>query len=94
MSVNGQMTYAQLFSTVRNGPYRFRVFVKLPTRATEIEFAVSAWSPASRNPLTRLHAMWSDSNFQLIEDSPVFAKVMTTSLWDLKSSEILVEGRP
>lgn len=45
MSVNGQMTYAQLFSTVRNGPYRFRVFVKLPNRAAEIEFAVSAWSP-------------------------------------------------
>lgn len=45
MSVNGQMTYAQLFSTVRNGPYRFRVFVKLPNRAAEIEFAVAAWSP-------------------------------------------------
>ena len=45
MSVNGQMTYAQLFSAVRNGPYRFRVFVKLPNRATDIEFAVSAWSP-------------------------------------------------
>ncbi|MDI1235887.1 MAG: hypothetical protein PSV26_00220 [Polaromonas sp.] len=45
MSVNGQMTYGQLFSTARSGPYRFRVMVKLASRATEIEFAVSAWSP-------------------------------------------------
>lgn len=45
LSVNGQMTYAQQFSTVRNGSYRFRVLVKLPSQATDIEFAVSAWSP-------------------------------------------------
>lgn len=45
MSIDGQMTYGQLFSTARSGPYRFRVLVKLPSRATEIEFEVSAWSP-------------------------------------------------
>lgn len=45
MNINAQMTYGQLFSTARSGPYRFRVFVKLPGRATEIEFEVSAWSP-------------------------------------------------
>lgn len=45
MNMNGQTTYGQLFSTARSGPYRFRIFVKLPSRATEIEFAVSAWSP-------------------------------------------------
>ncbi|MDO9196852.1 hypothetical protein [Rhodoferax sp.] len=45
MSVDGQMTYGQVFSTAKNGPYRFRVLVKLPNRGSEIEFAVSAWSP-------------------------------------------------
>ncbi|MBT9508649.1 hypothetical protein [Rhodoferax sp.] len=50
MSVDGQMTYGQLFSTVRNGPYRFRVLVKLPSRAAEIEFEVSAWSSHRETP--------------------------------------------
>jgi len=47
MSIDGQASYGQLFSTVRSGsgPYRFRVLVKLPGRPAEIEFAVSAWSP-------------------------------------------------
>ena len=45
MSVDGQASYGQLFSTAKDGPYRFRVFVKLPNRGPEIEFAVSAWSP-------------------------------------------------
>ena len=47
MSIDGQASYGQLFSTVRSGsgPYRFRVLVKLPSRPAEIEFAVSAWSP-------------------------------------------------
>ncbi len=45
MRVDGQMSYGQVFSTAKSGPYRFRLFVKLPSRATEIEFAVSAWSP-------------------------------------------------
>ena len=47
MSIDGQASYGQLFTTVRSGsgPYRFRVLVKLPSRPAEIEFAVSAWSP-------------------------------------------------
>ena len=46
MSIDGQASYGQLFSTVRNtGPYRFRVLVKLRSRAAEIEFTVSAWAP-------------------------------------------------
>ncbi|MDP1692171.1 MAG: hypothetical protein Q8L49_09530 [Burkholderiaceae bacterium] len=45
MNIDGQASYGQLFSTAKSGPYRFRVFVKLPTRPGEIEFAVSAWSP-------------------------------------------------
>ncbi len=45
MRIDGQASYGQLFSTVRGGPYRFRVLVKLPSRTTEIEFAVTAWSP-------------------------------------------------
>ena len=45
MSIDGQMTYGQVFSTAKSGPYRFRVIVKLTSRATEIEFVVSAWSP-------------------------------------------------
>ena len=43
MSIDGQMTYGQVYSTAKSGPYR--VLVKLTSRATEIEFAVSAWSP-------------------------------------------------
>ena len=50
MSINGQMTYGQLFSTAKSGPYRFRVLVRLPSRATEIEFEVSAWSPHRETP--------------------------------------------
>lgn len=45
MPVAGQASYGQLFSTAKDGPYRFRIFVKLPGRAADIEFAVSAWSP-------------------------------------------------
>jgi len=45
MPVNGQMSYGQVFAVAKDGPYRFRVFVKLPDRPGEIEFAVSAWSP-------------------------------------------------
>lgn len=45
MSVDGQASYGQLFSTAKEGPYRFRVYVKLPARADETEFAISAWSP-------------------------------------------------
>ncbi len=46
MSMNGQVSYGQWFSTVaRSGPYRFRVWVKLPDRPAEIEFSVSAGAP-------------------------------------------------
>lgn len=45
MTIDGQTSYGQLFSTAKDGPYQFRVFVKLPSRPTDIEFAVSAWSP-------------------------------------------------
>lgn len=45
MTIDGQASYGQLFSTAKNGPYQFRVLVKLPSRPTDIEFAVSAWSP-------------------------------------------------
>lgn len=45
MSVDGQMSYGQVFSMAKAGPYRFRVFVRPPGRSAEIEFAVSAWSP-------------------------------------------------
>ena len=30
MAVDGKMTYGQLFSVAKEGPYQFRVFVKLP----------------------------------------------------------------
>lgn len=45
MTINGQASYGQVFSTVKSGPYQFRVVVKLPRRAADIEFPVSAWSP-------------------------------------------------
>jgi hypothetical protein len=45
MVIDGQASYGQLFSTVKDGPYQFRILVKLPRRAADIEFAVSAWSP-------------------------------------------------
>lgn len=45
MTIDGQTSYGQLFSTAKDGPYQFRVLVKLPSRPTDIEFAVSAWSP-------------------------------------------------
>lgn len=45
MNIDGLASYGQLFSTAKEGPYRFRVYVKLPARANETEFAISAWSP-------------------------------------------------
>lgn len=45
MAIDGQASYGQVFSTIKEGPYRFRAWVKLPDRSAEIEFAISAWSP-------------------------------------------------
>lgn len=45
MVIDGQASYGQVFSTAKDGPYRFRAWVKLPDRSSEIEFAISAWSP-------------------------------------------------
>lgn len=45
MAIDGQASYGQVFSTAKGGPYRFRIWVKLPDRSAEIEFAIAAWSP-------------------------------------------------
>ncbi len=45
MVIDGQATYGQVFSVAKRGPYRFRLWVKLPERADEIGYAISAWSP-------------------------------------------------
>ena len=45
MSVDGQLSYGQLFSTVRGEPFRFRVLVKLAGSSKDIEFAVLAGAP-------------------------------------------------
>lgn len=49
MTVDGQMTYGQLFSVAKEGPYQFRVFVKIPDRAREIEYSFSASSPHGKS---------------------------------------------
>jgi hypothetical protein len=45
MKVNDQASYGQVFGVAKEGPYRFRLWVRLPQRTDEIEFAVRAWSP-------------------------------------------------
>lgn len=45
MTINGQASYGQLFSTAKAGPYRFRVLVRLPGRSDELEFLIDAASP-------------------------------------------------
>lgn len=45
MKVNDQASYGQVFGVAKDGPYRFRLWVRLPQRTDEIEFAVQAWSP-------------------------------------------------
>lgn len=45
MLIDGRMSFGQLFSVVKEGPYRFRVFVKLPDRVGEIEYPISTASP-------------------------------------------------
>jgi len=50
MPVNGLASYGQLFWTAKEGPYQFRIFVRLANRPGEIEFALAARSP---HPQTR-----------------------------------------
>lgn len=45
MKVNDQPSYGQIFGAAKTGPYRFRVWVRLPQRTDEIEFAIQARSP-------------------------------------------------
>ena len=45
MKVNDQATYGQVFGVANDGPYRFRLWVRLPPRTDEIAFAFAAWSP-------------------------------------------------
>lgn len=42
MSINGQTSYGQVFGAVHEGPYRFRVYVQLPTRPQELQFEIRA----------------------------------------------------
>lgn len=45
MPIDGRMSFGQLFSVVKKGPYRFRIFVKLAARASEIEYLITVASP-------------------------------------------------
>ena len=45
MLIDGRMSFGQLFSVAKEGPYRFRLFVKLADRTREIEYPISAASP-------------------------------------------------
>ena len=45
MAIDGRMSFGQLFSVVKEGPYRFKVFVKLADRTREIEYPISVASP-------------------------------------------------
>lgn len=45
MTIDGQSSYGQMFTVAKEGPYRFRVFVQLPGRKAEIEYAITAYSP-------------------------------------------------
>jgi hypothetical protein len=42
MTVYDRASYGQLFGMVENGPYRFKVMVKLPDRPKQIEYLISA----------------------------------------------------
>lgn len=41
MTINGEASYGQIFTTVLSGPAHFRIYVKLPRRDSDIEFAIS-----------------------------------------------------
>lgn len=45
MKVNDQASYGQVFGIAKDGPYRFRVSVRPPSRTDEVEFRFDAWSP-------------------------------------------------
>jgi hypothetical protein len=45
MKVNDQASYGQFFIMATHGPYRFRIWVRLPQRSEEIEFEGQARSP-------------------------------------------------
>ena len=45
MKVNDQASYGQVFSVAKDGPYRFRLWVRPSARTDEIEFRFDAWSP-------------------------------------------------
>ena len=45
MTVNDQLTYGQMFTTAKEGPYRLRIFVKLAAGRDEIAYDISAPSP-------------------------------------------------
>ncbi len=45
MKVNDLASYGKVFSTAKEGPYRFRLWVRLPQRQDDLEFLISAWSP-------------------------------------------------
>ncbi|MBP0633116.1 hypothetical protein J8I32_30430 [Cupriavidus sp. AcVe19-1a] len=42
MTINGEASYGQIFTTVLRGTAHFRIYVKLPRRDLDIEFAISA----------------------------------------------------
>lgn len=44
MLIDGRMSYGQLFSVVKDGPYQFKILVKLADRAREIEYSISTAS--------------------------------------------------
>lgn len=45
MKVHDQVSYGQFFVMAKHGPYRFRIWVRLPQRSDEIEFEGQARSP-------------------------------------------------
>lgn len=45
MKINDQASYGQVFGVAKDEPYRFRVWVRPPSRIDEVEFRFDAWSP-------------------------------------------------
>jgi hypothetical protein len=45
MKIADQASYGQFFGVAKDGPYRFKVWVRLAQRQDDIEFRFSAWSP-------------------------------------------------